>query len=158
MNRQEYNEFVIWANNVFEDQHEVLVHSVCERVDSDERVESAQKEAFKEWFRKMMPGSRSELPTNAQCVVKFRDSLLASPNETERLRGKLLHNGLHDLYLVEFEDEVELPSDYENNLKRRMIDALHETYAQQSQPESQPTVTEDGLAQKALELRKSKQK
>ncbi len=150
MNRQEYNEFIHWANNLFDEDFPRLLAAIDERIDQDSRVKD--KVEFKRRFRAGFPQKRSEIPREIGCVVKLRDSMLASLDNDVCLMAKVFHNGLHDLYMEEFEDAEE-PSSYENELKRRMVDALRETEAQKAQPAHQPTVTEGELEAKSKELR-----
>lgn len=152
MDRQEYNEFVYWANNVFEEEFSRLLETIDNRIDKDSRVRPGEKDNFKRRFRTSFPQNRDEIPKEIGCVVKFRDSMLSSLDDQVCLMAKIFHNALHDLYMEEF-DETEEPSTYENELKRRMVDALRETAAQKAQPVSQPTVTEGELAAKSKELR-----
>jgi len=117
MDHAEYVRYKDWCDRVFDEEKDRLEKSILNRVETDPRVRG-KKEVYLQMFAKRLD----------QCsdlgVDKFKNSLLSSGDDDEYMLGVLLHNALQSLYVKDFKDEVILPSETENKMKRKELQAL----------------------------------
>jgi hypothetical protein len=130
MNHEEYVRYKDWCDRVYDDQKDRLKEAILSRVNTDKRVESRQ-EHFLALFGKCFDRfDRCE----DMGIDKFKTGLLSSGDDDEYMVGVLLHNAFQSLYVEDFKDDVIIPSETENRMKRKELQALRNKHNPDTKP------------------------
>lgn len=128
MNHEEYVRYSDWCDKVYDEEKERLEKSIVDRLDTDRRV-NGKKEEFLKMFASRL-NQCSDLG-----VDKFKNTLLSSGDDDEYMLGVILHNALQRLYVDDFKDDVILPSETENQMKRNELQVLRKKQNDTIKPE-----------------------
>lgn len=130
MNHEEYTRYKEWCDRIYDDEKDRLKEAILNRVNTDERVGSR-----KEHFLAMFSRRFEQFDTCADMgIEKFKMGLLSSGDDDEYMLGVLLHNAFQSLYVKDFKDDVIIPSETENRMKRKELQSLRNKHNPDAKP------------------------
>lgn len=127
MNHEEYTRYKDWCDRIYDSDRDRLEKSFTNRVETDPRVGGRQ-----EFFIKLFSQRIEEC--GGLGVDKFKNTLLSSGDDEEYMLGVLLHNALQTLYVEDFKDDVIIPSETENQMKRNELQVLRKKHNPDAKP------------------------
>lgn len=146
MNHSDMTRYRNWSNDLYERNTERILKAIKNRVDTDERI--TDKAAMHAMIGREMPA-----PGDMDDIVAFKESLLAAYDEPHYLMGVMVHNGLRDLYVEDYEGDVYVPNDVENEQMQQMIQSLRKKETADFEKPDEVYVTPETLAYKSDETR-----
>lgn len=117
MNHEEYVRYKEWCDKIYDEEKNRLEQSIIERLNTDSRAEGKRE--------KLLAMFADRLNQCADLGVEmFKNTLLSSGDDDEYMMGVIFHNALQRLYVDDFSEDVILPSETENQMKRKELQAL----------------------------------